>query len=158
MKSILTDYTTYNLWANKQIVHKLQTLDEAQVRQSFTGSFPSLHQINCHLWNAQSIWLQRLLLHEHISIESPDSNITSIEAAYEGLLLSSYQLIDFVQKQLDDKAFSHEVIYKNMNGELCKNTVYDCIHHCINHSTFHRGQTINFLRALGVTKIPTGIL
>jgi uncharacterized damage-inducible protein DinB len=68
MKQILLDYTQYNMWANKRIIDILKPLTNENIDQDLGGSFNTIRQTIYHIWGAESIWLQRLQLVEHVQI------------------------------------------------------------------------------------------
>ena len=45
--------------------------------------------------------------------------------------------------------------YKDTRGNSHTNTHWEMIMHCMNHSTYHRGQIVTILREGGVTTIPS---
>jgi uncharacterized damage-inducible protein DinB len=154
MKQILLDYTQYNMWANKRIIDILKPLSNENIDQDLGGSFNTIRQTIYHIWGAESIWFQRLQLVEHIQIPQENFDGDFYEACDVWQSVSK-SMIEFVRKQYDDRAFEHQFIYKTLKKGIFKNTVFDAIHHCMNHSTFHRGQLVNYARMLGVTKIPS---
>lgn len=153
MKQILLDYTRYNTWANARLIALLKTLDEDALDRDLGGSFPTVRETVFHIWGAESIWYQRLLMNEHITIphENFEGDFADACTAWQSV---SVQFTAFTEKQFDDRAFEHEFIYHTLKKERMKSKVWEALHHCMNHSTFHRGQLINYCRMLGLTKIP----
>ena len=60
MKEMLTQYATYNIWANNELLKLILNLSEEQ--QEITTSFSSLYKTILHLYSAKSIWWKRLKL------------------------------------------------------------------------------------------------
>jgi uncharacterized damage-inducible protein DinB len=106
----------------------------------------------CHVWGAEHIWLQRLQLAEHPEWMG-DFKGPFAEACAEWQKTSA-TLIQFVEKQYDDRALEHILQFYDRQKVSHKLPVYQVLHHIFNHSTQHRGQLILMLRQLGVTKIP----
>ncbi|MFL5753274.1 MAG: DinB family protein, partial [Bacteroidia bacterium] len=52
-------------------------------------------------------------------------------------------------KKKDDAYFLSSTEYKNTKGEPFNTSNSGIIMHCMNHSTFHRGQLVTMLRGLG---------
>jgi len=154
MKRILLDYTRYNSWANARVIEILKTLNDQALDQALGGSFSTIRNTVNHIWGAESIWYQRLMMAEHILIPHQTFEGNFEEACTAWLTVSS-QFTNFVEKQFDDRSFEHAFSYKAMNKTVVKSTVYEAIHHTMNHSTFHRGQLIHYARLLGVTQIPS---
>jgi uncharacterized damage-inducible protein DinB len=154
MKKILLSYCKYNLWANNKIVDLLKQLSEEDLDKDLGGSFKTIRQTLYHIWGAESIWMQRILMTEKVIVPQEHFEGTFIEACEYWLKVSD-SFITFTEKQFDDRNFQHQFIYRNLKNENFKSEVWECIHHCMNHSTFHRGQLINYCRMLGLTKIPS---
>lgn len=154
MKEIILNYTQYNVWANKQIVDLIQQLTEEDCQKEIGGSFPTLRKTIAHIWFAEDVWLQRLLMAEKVIAPEEDETM-SFKDMCKNWIASSEGLLQFTEKIHDDRGLIHEFHYNNIKGEHFKSQVWECLHHVCNHSTFHRGQVINFLRMLGVSKIPS---
>jgi uncharacterized damage-inducible protein DinB len=153
MKEILLQYAKYNLWANKRIIDILLKLDAGQLEQEITSSFPSIRQTVYHTWSAESIWLQRLQLAEQ-PIWLEDSFAGSFEDACADWQRASEGLIEFIERQFDERSFQHVFQYYTTDKQSRKLPVFTALNHVINHSTHHRGQIITMLRQVGVSKIP----
>ncbi len=154
MKEILINYTQYNVWANKLILASLTTLTDEEVEKDLGGSFPSIRRTVEHSWFAESIWLQRLQMVEQIVSPALTFSGNFNDACAEWLKISE-DLQEFCEKIYDDRGLEHQFHYTNIQGEHCKSKVWECLQHVCNHSTFHRGQLIIYLRQLGKTKIPS---
>jgi uncharacterized damage-inducible protein DinB len=154
MKQILLAYTQYNLWANKRIIELFSNLDDDMLDKDLGGSFHTIRKTVYHIWGAESIWHQRLNMVEHVSI--PQENyVGDFQAACKAWQDVSTMINEFVAKQYDDRGFEHEFAYRALKNTPMKSNVFDAIHHCMNHSTFHRGQLVNYARMIGITKIPS---
>lgn len=154
MKQIFLDLLRYNVWANARIISLLEHLTEEQSIQSLGGSFPSVRETVFHIWNAESIWWQRLMMQEQIILPTENFN-GGMKEAGEAWQMVSKELLNFCEKIYDDRGLEHEFVYHNLKKEPMKSKVSECLQHVCNHSTFHRGQLVNYLRMLGVTKIPS---
>jgi uncharacterized damage-inducible protein DinB len=49
-----------------------------------------------------------------------------------------------------DKSILYTIIWQDKD---LQNKLYEIIMHCMNHSTFHRGQIVTMLRTAGVTNL-----
>jgi uncharacterized damage-inducible protein DinB len=153
MKELLLQYAQYNVWANKLMIDVLVKLEDGAAEQELVSSFPSLLKTVTHTWSAESIWLQRLLLVEHPVWQEGDFNGTIGDACKEWQAASA-GLIQFVEKQYDDKALQHVLQFYDRQKNSHKMPVYQVLQHVFNHSTYHRGQLVTMLRQVGQTKIP----
>ena len=152
MKEILQQLATYNAWANGPILDLIQQLPEQQQTASVPSSFNSLQGTLLHMWDAESIWWQRMKLLERVTPPSADfsGGIKEIVAGLQGLDRQWAEWVSGAQEHM----FGHEFFYYNMRKERFKQPVYQVLLHLFNHNTYHRGQLVNMLRQLGVEKLP----
>ena len=152
MKEILQQYAAYNFWANQKLLDVILKLDENMQQQIVASSFPNLYATVLHMWDTESAWWQRMKLHEKIIVPSENFNPTMQETV-NGLLQQNKLWEDWVNNA-SLPALEHVFAYQNSKREQFKQPVYQMIHHVFNHGTYHRGQLVTMLRALGVDKIP----
>lgn len=152
MKTMLTQFAAYNLWANGLLAACIQALPPHMQTQPVPSSFAGLHATLLHLWDAESIWWQRMKLQEHVARPS-DSFTGNTNAVIRGLLEQSRQWAGWVQGA-HEHMLEHQFIYRNSKRETFKQPVAQVLLHLFNHSTYHRGQLVTMLRQLGVTAIP----
>ncbi len=150
---ILLKYAQYNYWAN-DILFSLaeKELDEEMLDREIVSSFPSMKKTIYHIWDAEFIWLKRLK-GQSLSDWPGKSFKGTYSEAVKNILLNNLEFVEYVNEAADDllKLFS----YKNIEGKIFSNPVWESIHHCMNHSTYHRGQVVTMLRQLEVTVIPS---
>ena len=153
MKEILLQYTAYNIWANQLIADLLIKQEQLILEKDLGGSFPTILKTVEHIWLAESVWIQRLEMAEHVIV--PTSNLEGgIHEICLEWLKCSERLFAFTKKIIDERGFEHSFHYTNLKGDQLKSKVWECLHHVCNHSSFHRGQLINYLRQVGITTIP----
>lgn len=153
MKELLVQNARYNVWANKLITDVLLKLTDEQLDQEIVSSFPSIRQTAYHSWGAEDIWLQRLALAER-PVWTPHSFTGTFAEACAAWQKASAELLQFTEKQYDDKALQHEVLYYDLKKMPQKTPVYQILQHVFNHATYHRGQLVTMMRQVGVTEIP----
>lgn len=152
MKTLLTQFSAYNLWANSLFAATIQALSPELQLRTVAGSFPSLQATLLHLWDAESIWWQHLKLQEQV-IRPGEKFTGDTDAVVKGLLETSRHWAEWVQAA-QQHMLEHEFIYRNSKKETFKQPVAQVLLHLFNHSTYHRGQVVAMLRQLGVTTIP----
>ena len=151
---ILQSYLAFNYWANKLILDLIEKeLNDTELDREIVSSFPSLRKTVYHLWDAEYIWLKRLTGQSLNDWPSKNFNGTFSEAK-EKILLNDQSFIDYVEN-LNDEKILESFTYKNLEGKIFSNPKWESVHHCMNHSTYHRGQIVTMLRQLGVTNIPS---
>jgi uncharacterized damage-inducible protein DinB len=152
MKELILQLSGYHTWANQQLIDIILQLPGEKQTQTVASSFDSLLKTVIHLWDAESIWWQRLKLSERILIPSETFNGNFNEAANQ-LLQQNRQWTQWISNA-QEHMFQHEFIYLNLKKEQFKQPVYQVLLHVFNHGTYHRGQLVTMLRQLGIEKIP----
>lgn len=152
MKELLKQYATYNIWANQQIFPVILALTEAQQMQELPSSYNNLYKTVLHMWDAESIWWQRMKLSEKILVPGKTFSGTLQEGA-ACLIHQSKQWEEWISNA-SDLAIEHVFEYKTFDGTVYKQPIWQMLQHVFNHGTYHRGQLINMLRQLGIEKIP----
>jgi len=153
MKQLIQQMARYNAWANKQFTDILLTANDEVLDMEITSSFPSIRATVYHMWSAEDIWLQRLLLVEQ-PVWAQSVFEGSFKEAVEKWRQVSQDLVDFVDKQYNDDAFTHVLQYYNLKKVSFKMPVYTVLMHVFNHATYHRGQLVTMMRQAGIKKIP----
>jgi uncharacterized damage-inducible protein DinB len=151
MNALLQDYAQYNYWANKLVTDVFSHLSDEQMHAAQAGSFGSGHKTVAHMAGAENIWLQRLTMATAPVFQ--DFNGLSPQALLHTWLAESEALKAYVGN-LTDTDYLHIRTFTTRNGQSLTQTLRDCLLHVFNHSTFHRGQLITMMRALGITDIP----
>ena len=152
MKDLLSQFAAFNVWANQKLLDAILALPEEKQKQELPSSFKSLYSTLFHMWDAESIWWQRMKLNERIIRPSDSSNLTIKDVA-NGLLHQNrlwQEWLDSATTPMIDHVFQ----YYNQKKESFKQPVFQMLMHVFNHGTYHRGQLVNMLRQLGVEKIP----
>jgi uncharacterized damage-inducible protein DinB len=152
MKEILQQFSAYNIWANQQLLDVINQLPEEKQTQTVINSFDSLIKTVLHIWDAESIWWQRMKLSERIT--RPSENFSGkVKDAAESLLQQNKIWNEWV-RSAQEHMLQHVFIYQTTKKEQFKQPVYQMLLHLFNHGTYHRGQLVTMLRQLGVEKIP----
>ncbi len=152
LEILLKDYTTYNLWANRLMVDWLGRKPAELMTRELPSSFPSLHKTLLHIWGAEKVWIERL------NGDGPEKFLTdyfsgSTKDVFEGLLACSVQFRDLVADK-DAGYFAGYSTYVHINGNQYTQNRAQMILHCMQHSTYHRGQLVTMARSLGLTDPP----
>ena len=153
MKESLLQYAAYNVWANKLMIGTMMKLEATAVDQEIVSSFPTIRKTVLHCWSAEYVWLQRLQLAEKPVWVQNDFQ-GPFEEACTNWQKASADILQFVEKQYDDKALQHVVQFYDLQKTSHKMPVFEVLHHVFNHATYHRGQLVTMLRQAGVTEIP----
>ncbi|MBO9682525.1 MAG: DinB family protein [Flavisolibacter sp.] len=152
MKEILTQLSAYNVWANQLLLQVINQLPEEKQKQEVPSSFKSLYATLLHMFDAESIWWQRMKLQERVDI--PSENFNGDLKELGNRLLHQNRLWQEWIANANTHQLEHVFHYHNLKKEQFKQPVYQMLIHVFNHGTYHRGQLVNILRQLGVEKIP----
>lgn len=148
-KKLLVQYVHYNHWGNKRIADVLVKLDPALLDKEVKSSFPSLRKTVHHIWDAELAWTARLK-QEPVNWP-PTAQFES--PAIDEYVNTSENFVEYIGSK-DEDFINASTTYKNNKGEPCTTPNHGIIMHCMNHSTFHRGQLITILRELGISDLP----
>ena len=153
MKEFLIDFTKYNLWAHQNLIAALKQKEVKLLEKEVESSFPSVRSTLLHIWDAQEIWLGRL---EGRSMTYFPSKFFegSMEEVFNGLLNSSLDFLQFASK-VDAAVLEETCNYKTTSGTPKSTVKKEIMLHCLNHSTYHRGQIISICHQLGITHLPS---
>lgn len=149
IQGMMAKYTAYNLWANQEMADWLRDIPEELFDQEIESSFSSLRKTLIHIWNAEYGWLRSVRNEPWGDSPGKDFSGTGKELL-DGLLRASSAFKEHVTGMSDEQL---SAIKKDARSG--RETVYaDMVHHCMNHSTYHRGQLITMGRQLGLKEPP----
>ena len=152
MKELLLQLAAYHLWANGLLLDAISQLDPEIQNKEVPSSFPGLYKTVLHVWDAESIWWQRMKLQERIV--RPSENFTGdFNELSQQLLHQNKQWYDWINTA-QEHMLQHVFLYQNTKREQFKQPLYQMLLHLFNHGTYHRGQLVNIMRQLNLTKIP----
>jgi uncharacterized damage-inducible protein DinB len=152
MKKLLLQYAAYNVWANQRVVECIENLSDDQINRDINSSYKSIYATLLHLWDAESIWWQRIKLQEQIDVPSTNFNGSVLELG-NSLMKQSKQWKEWTDLATE-AALEHEFIYRNSKKEQFKQPVSEVLIHLFNHQSYHRGQLITMFRQVGLETIP----
>ena len=133
------------------------TLTNDQFLRSLGNSFPSLRDTLAHLLGAEWIWLERW---KGVSPSKPpfdEGEFKDIVAVRERWkVVEDHRASWFGALKQDDAR--KLVRYKNLAGQSFEAPLWQLVQHVANHSTYHRGQVVAFLRQLGAKPLATDMV
>ncbi|GAB4034579.1 DinB family protein [Spirosoma gilvum] len=150
--SLVHDYAAYNAWANKRLVDWLQTKPADLMEQEVPSSFPTLRETLVHIWDTQRFWLavvQQVPMPTSFRLEGFHGTLDDV---FIGLVTQSNQFAEYVRR-LTEAELEQEVYFTTPWVDGVQ-TRLSFIQHCLNHSTYHRGQVVTIGRMVGLTDAP----
>ena len=151
MAHSIKDHLEFNLWANRLMAEKIQQVDDELLNREIKSSFPSVTKTVLHLWDTNVIWLSRL--RGETSFTRPSASFNGTKYDLLAGLISSTEIINSFIDSKGPDFLSQKLSYKNLKGEPWEDYVLDILFHVVNHGSYHRGQLVTMLRALGVTEL-----
>lgn len=148
--NILRELHAANHWANKSL---LELIPEDLYVADAKGSYNSIKALYTHIWDAQTVWYNRLTGNANAAMPSK-----SFEGDYDALraaiLVSSENYCNLLADKTD--GYLGEMLhYTNLQGKTFEQPNYQILLQITHHSSYHRGQVVDKLRALGFDgKIP----
>lgn len=141
----------YNVWANTKVAEILRTLTTDELQLEIISSFSSIQKTVLHIWDAEFIWLNRI---NGIPITTFPSKANSKNSAIDAFVNCS---IDWqvLMENKSDAYFDELCSYTNLQQKVFSNRIGEIVIHCMNHSTYHRGQLITMFRQLGKEQLPS---
>jgi uncharacterized damage-inducible protein DinB len=149
MKDYLLQLLDYNWWAHKRL---FDPIDDSIVDRETPSSFNTLRKTVYHIWGAEELWLSRMKGDSTPVWQSQHFSGSFSEALTEMRKVNEAWI--HLIKSKSDKDLQEIIAYKNVAGTPFANRLDHIVAHVCNHSTFHRGQIVTMLRALGETEIP----
>lgn len=152
MKELLQQLAAYDSWANQKLIECIQSLPEDATTKEVPSSFNSLQKTLLHMWDAESIWWQRVKLQE--GVMPPSVNFKGTTRDITTAFLHQNKLWESWVINATPAAIEHVFMYYNSKREPFKMPIHQMLMQMFNHNTYHRGQLVTMLRQLGIEKIP----
>lgn len=147
MKQLIINYTKFNLWANSKICYFLSALDEPVIDETLIENLPSMKGLVEQIWDAETTFYNRFT--GNTSQNKPRKDFKGDFKELERKFLQQSQNLALYALSLNDNQLNEDFEYSNEKGEKFNTQLYRVILHCVNHSTFLRGQILTMFRSLG---------
>jgi uncharacterized damage-inducible protein DinB len=152
LKEYLLLYARYNQWAHKRLLDLTNSLSPEQHHAVVPSSFDSLYKTVFHVWGAETLWLGRL---QEAPTTLPDDPFGgSMRKLSDSLESLDQQWVNWLAEKEADK-LTQKLHYHNKTGDPFYESYDVLLIHIFNHSTYHNGQWVTMLRALGIPQIPS---
>ena len=151
-KDYFLELAQYNIWANQKMTDWLLQISEEQWSQKLIGSFESIEATAIHTAGAEKVWFERLhnQAQPFLTLTFKGNKSDLIEIWKN----ASENLKNYVS-EIYDEDLEESFAYESIKGEDFSRVKYQAIAHVFNHSTYHRGQLVNYLRQVGFIEIDT---
>jgi uncharacterized damage-inducible protein DinB len=145
--SELLDLFEYNRWAHEHTLEAARELSGEQYGRTLPGSFPSLRATLEHLLAVEVVWLSRW--EGHSLGEPPNfsglTGVASLTRLWNSLWKRQFNFL----VSLSDDELTRPIAIRTRSGIETVQPLGETMLHVVNHSSYHRGQAVNFIRQLG---------
>lgn len=153
LKSHIDKLADYNHWANSLLLDTCRSQGDEVFEKEALSSFKSIGKTFLHIWDAQVIWLARIK--GYSPTEFPSSQYNQAFQHIAHFFEEQNMLFANSVKLLEEPTLYTLCRYNDTKGNAHTQTISEIILHCINHSTYHRGQIVTMLRQHGANNIPS---
>ncbi|KXX70571.1 DinB family protein [Flammeovirga sp. SJP92] len=143
------EIANYNFWANQRIADWLLSNDAELLDKECQSSFHTIGKTINHIWEAQIFYLS-LMKEIPFQKEWDDTTLGAIN----GLVKHSEDFAIYVSQMTEKDGLSIRNVKTRAYSSDNNFTQIQLVQHCMNHSTFHRGQLITMGHQLGLSKAP----
>ena len=146
LKHLIHHFAAYDLWANTRVAERLSRESEAILDEPVRSSFPSLRSTLMHVRNAEAAWFQRMSGIPQVWPAEPSEDLSTF--------LTHVRVMCDYARSLSSEELLASASYKDLKGNTHTTPRWQALMHCFNHATYHRGQLVTMMRALGLEDIP----
>jgi len=146
----------YNAWANRTIFDAAAKLSDEQYFRDLKSSYGGVHSTLAHIVWAEHLWLNRWLIRPNPAVPQGADlrTLDEVRARWEAVDAERSTLL----AGMDDTVLDETRAVKPSSGGEYVHTFRQMFRHLINHSSYHRGQIVTFLRQLGATPPSTDLI
>ena len=149
-RNITDKSAAFNVWANRRIIDWLDKQDFSLLEEPVPSSFSGIKATLSHILCAEDEWYERL--HKNNGrIVYGETYAGSMEELFKELIDQSKKIFSYVL-ELPETELVEKQQYDIAGVGSFDHTRQEMIQHCINHSTYHRGQIVTMARGLGITE------
>lgn len=137
----------YNAWAHRIVFDAVEELPDEQYFRDLKSSFGGIHGTLCHIVWAEQLWLHRWLQRPNPPV-AQGADLASLAAVRSRWEQVERERVAFVAG-LNERRLAETRVVKPSTGGEYVHSFRQMFRHFINHSSYHRGQIVVFLRQLG---------
>lgn len=148
LSKLVPNYTSFNAWANLNMVTWLQSIDRELLYTPAVSSFTSIDYTLQHILRTQRFWYTFITEQDTSTL-----NWAVREKEVEHIMQELLALSDEMKNTFANYSENELLQILHLDTPWANNSLsrYEYIVHVVNHSTFHRGQIVTMARSLGIT-------
>jgi len=146
----------YNAWANRIIFEAVARLPEEQYFRDMKSSFGGIHGTLAHIVWVEQVWLHRWLGKPNPAVAQGKDlkSLREVRSRWDEVEAERGRFVGgFAQHRLEETR-----LVKPSSGGEYVHTFRQMFRHFINHSSYHRGQIVTFVRQLGAEAPSTDLI
>jgi uncharacterized damage-inducible protein DinB len=149
----LLDYT---VWANHKLMRLAATLSVDDFKRDLKSSHGGVRGTLAHTMSAEWVWLERWkgLSPTKMFDEGEFPDIVALRDRWAGIEEHRASWL----ASLRPEALAASLRYRSLQGQEFETPLWQIVQHVANHSTYHRGQVVIFLRQLGAKVVSTDMI
>lgn len=156
-KPALARLLEYTAWANHRALRGAATLSVADFKRDLGSSHGGVRGTLSHILGAEWIWLERWKGVSPKGAPFDEGEFKDVVALRERFKAVEEHRASWF-KDLPADVGRKPVRYRNLAGESFEAPLWQLVQHVANHSSFHRGQVVGFLRQLGAKPLATDMV
>lgn len=137
----------YNVWAHRIMLDAVGELPDDEYFRDLKSSFGGIHGTLCHMVWAEQLWLHRWLQRPNPPV-AQGTDLATLSAVRTRWEQVERERVAFVAGLNDDRLDETRIVKPSTGGEYI-HSFRQMFRHFVNHSSYHRGQIVVFLRQLG---------
>jgi uncharacterized damage-inducible protein DinB len=146
----------YNAWANRTVFDAVARLPVEQYFRDLRSSYGGVHGTLAHIVWAEQLWLHRWMGRPNPAVPQ-GTDLRSLADVRERWEQVEAERDSFLAA-LSDRQLEDTKLVKPSSGGEYVHTFRQMFRHFINHSSYHRGQIVTFLRQLGTSPPSTDLI
>jgi uncharacterized damage-inducible protein DinB len=147
------DLAAYNSWAIERLVNWLKAKPEALLEADAASSFPGIKATLVHIRDVEREWLGNLQETTVPAYRRKDQEEESVTAVLESLEEQAVLFLGYMEGLTAEALQEDCYCQVGFAGEICR-PKFEIIQHCMNHSTYHRGQVVTIGHQVGLKDAP----
>ncbi len=147
----LRDLLDYTAWASTRLVAAAAMLGEEEINRDFGTADKSVLGTLVHTFGGDRVWITRVEGQTPAYfIRDEDRSVAALQTQWPEVHERWRRWI----AQQDDGTVAEPIAYSDMRGNAYQQPPWQIVLHVVNHGTHHRGQTVGFLRSMGIAPPP----
>ena len=152
-KELFLSDAAYSAWSNQRLLDACSGIADLLLTRDLGASHSCILTTLQHICDAERVWLDCLTTTPDMGAwrlpdeEAPRLSLEELKSCWPGLGSDYQRWLGGVS----DRAFAVKLTVHLPNGTSPKISRSNILRHVLDHSTFHRGQVIGMIRALGRT-------